>query len=138
MKIVRFMSQTVALVMLALLGSAYSVAGVEEGIAGRIAKVGSVCVEGDDCAKTLTLASAGPRSGEEIYNTSCLACHASGAAGAPKFRNSDDWSPRLAAGLESVYANAINGKGAMPPKGMCMTCSDDEIKATVDYMIEGL
>ena len=111
---------------------------VEDAIAERIKPVGSVCVAGDDCAKGLLLAAAGPKSGEEVYNSSCLACHSSGAAGAPKFRNAGDWAGRLAAGLETVYANAIAGIGAMPAKGLCMSCSDDEIKASIDYMIEGL
>ncbi len=111
---------------------------VEDSIAERIKPVGTVCVAGEECAKGLTVASAGAKSGEEVYNTSCLACHASGAAGAPKFRNAGDWAARLTAGLESNYANAIGGKGAMPAKGLCMSCSDDEIKAAVDHMIKGL
>lgn len=109
----------------------------DNGIADRIKAVGTVCVEGESCADNLTLAAAGPKSGEEVYKT-CAACHASGAAGAPKYRNADDWTGRLSAGLDTVYANAINGKGAMPAKGLCMSCSDDEIKAAVDHMIEGL
>jgi len=113
-------------------------ASIEEGIAERIKPVGTVCVKGDDCASNLTVAAAGTKSGEEVYNTYCLACHASGAAGAPKFRNADDWTTRLTAGLDSLYSNSIDGKGAMPAKGLCMTCSDDEIKSAVDYMIEGL
>lgn len=111
---------------------------VEDGIAARIQAVGNVCIEGEECAKALTVAAAGPRSDEDIYNTGCLACHTSGAAGAPKFRNAADWSARLSQGLDTVYANAINGKGGMPAKGLCPTCSDDEIKSVVDYMIEGL
>ena len=111
---------------------------VEDAIAERIKPVGSVCVAGDDCAKGLLLAAAGPKSGEEVYNSSCLACHSSGAVGAPKFRNAGDWAGRLAAGLDTVYANAIAGIGNMPAKGRCMSCSDDEIKASIDYMIEGL
>ncbi|MGB2105947.1 MAG: c-type cytochrome, partial [Porticoccaceae bacterium] len=43
---------------------------------------------------------------------------------------------RLTKGIETVYANAINGIGAMPAKGLCMDCSDDEIIATIDYMLE--
>jgi predicted CxxxxCH...CXXCH cytochrome family protein len=73
---------------------------VEDAIAERIKPVGSVCVAGDDCAKGLLLAAAGPKSGEEVYNSSCLACHSSGAAGAPKFRNAGDWAGRLAASVQ--------------------------------------
>lgn len=121
------------------LASALLQAGsIEDGIVSRIHAVGTVCIEGQDCAKALTVAAAGPRSAEEVYNKGCLACHTSGAAGAPKFRNADDWSGRLAIGLEALYSNAINGKGAMPARGLCPNCSDDEVKAAVDYMIEGL
>jgi predicted CxxxxCH...CXXCH cytochrome family protein len=109
----------------------------DSGMADRIKAVGSVCVEGESCAANLTVAAAGPKSGEDVYKT-CAACHSSGAAGAPKFRDADDWADRLSAGLDAVYANAINGIGGMPAKGLCMSCSDDEIKAAVDHMIEGL
>ncbi|NNC54445.1 MAG: cytochrome c5 family protein [Pseudomonadales bacterium] len=116
-----------------------SIAGpVEDAIIERIKPAANVCVAGDDCAKGLTLAATGPRSAEEVYNLGCMACHTSGAAGAPKFRIKSDWTARLAAGMDTVYANAINGKGAMPAKGLCGDCSDDEIKAAVDYMIEGI
>ncbi|MDG1663912.1 MAG: c-type cytochrome [Pseudomonadales bacterium] len=140
MKLVQVMSQyKAALLSLVIAFSAFANAGsVEDAIAERIKPVGSVCVAGDDCAKGLLLAAAGPKSGEEVYNQSCLACHSSGAAGAPKFRNAGDWTARLAAGLDTVYANAIGGIGAMPAKGLCMSCSDDEIKAAIDHMIEGL
>lgn len=140
MKLVQVMSQyKAALLSLVIAFSAFANAGsVEDAIAERIKPVGSVCVAGDDCAKGLLLAAAGPKSGEEVYNQSCLACHSSGAAGAPKFRNAGDWAARLAAGLDTVYANAIGGIGAMPAKGLCMSCSDDEIKAAIDHMIEGL
>lgn len=134
-QIVRALTLCVAVIGM----SASSVAGpVEDSIVERIKPVGTVCVAGDDCAKGLTLAAAGPRSGEEVYNSACLACHASGAAGAPKYRIKADWTARLAAGLDTVYANAINGIGAMPAKGLCGNCSDDEIKAAVDHMIKGI
>jgi len=129
-----------AMAMLAAtLTSAVLQAGsVEDGIVSRIHAVGSICIEGEDCAKALTVAAAGPRSAEDVYNKGCLACHASGAAGAPKFRIAADWTARLALGTELLYSNAINGKGAMPARGLCPNCSDDEVKAAVDYMIEGL
>jgi len=134
-KIIGLLSVASAAIMLSLPVVAGS---VEDGIAERIQPVGSVCIKGDNCAKNLTVAATGPKSGEEVYNGSCLACHASGAAGAPKFRNADDWAGRLTAGLDVLYASAISGKGGMPAKGLCMTCSDEELKAAVDHMIEGL
>ena len=65
------------LVVMATVFSAILQAGsVEDGIASRIQAVGSVCVEGDKCAEALTVAAAGPKSAEDVYNTGCLACHA--------------------------------------------------------------
>ena len=48
------------------------------------------------------------------------------------------WSTRLAKGMNMLYSNAINGIGAMPAKGLCPTCSDEEIEIAVDYMLEGI
>lgn len=88
--------------------------------------------------KPLTLAqiSAG-FDAEARYAQSCAACHNSGAAGAPKVGTAADWAPRLEKGLDAVVQNAINGlNGVMPPKGLCFTCTDDELKAVVEYMVE--
>ena len=73
--------------------------------------------------------------GAEIYNTKCMACHASGAAGAPKLGDKEAWAPRIATGMDALVASVINGKNAMPPKGACMDCSDDDIKAAVEHMV---
>ena len=123
---------------LALVLAGFASANLEESIADRIAPVGTVCLQGEACAASVQVAAAGPRSGEDVYNTNCLACHSTGAAGAPKSRVAADWEARLANGKESLYENSINGLNAMPARGLCGTCSDDEIKAAVDYMIEGL
>jgi len=73
--------------------------------------------------------------GEALFSSSgCVACHASGAAGAPVLGNVEAWGPRLEKGAEALYASAINGIGVMPPKGGS-SASDDEVKAVVDYMI---
>ncbi len=78
---------------------------------------------------------AGPRTGEDVYNTYCTACHGAGIAGAPKLGDAAAWSERMSAGINEVYAKAINGVGAMPARGTCSDCSDDEIKKTVDYIL---
>ncbi|MGV6806830.1 MAG: c-type cytochrome [bacterium] len=108
----------------------------EKEIAERLAPAGEVVLEGETTAPVAAAsASAEPRSGEEIYNTKCTACHSSGAAGAPIPGNAEQWAPRIAQGTDALYTNAIAGIRGMPPKGLCMDCSDDEIKATVDYMV---
>ena len=79
---------------------------------------------------------AGFESGEDIYSAVCAACHGTGAAGAPKLDDKAAWSGRLTQGVDVLYQSAINGKGAMPPKGGRADLSDDDIKMTVDYMME--
>ena len=69
------------------------------------------------------------------YQQSCFACHASGAAGAPLLGDADAWAVRTEKGMEAVMSNVINGFNAMPAKGMCMDCSDADLKAIVDFMI---
>ena len=75
---------------------------------------------------------------EQKYMGSCLACHSTGAAGAPKVGAGmmSEWEPRLEKGLDAIVSNAINGVNAMPAKGMCFDCSADDIRALVEYMLE--
>jgi cytochrome c5 len=139
MKFATFSKYSVMLVLTAFLASQSFAMTAEkkQAIAERIKPVGEVCVQGDSsCASTAVASSGGAKSGEEIYNASCTGCHSTGAAGAPKVGDSAAWKPRLAAGIDKVYDHAINGLNAMPPKGMCSSCSDDDIKATVDYMVK--
>lgn len=85
--------------------------------------------------KTEGMAKAGPRSGEQVYSTFCLACHASGVAGAPKAGDKAAWSSRIATGSAALLQSATNGKGAMPPRGGAPDLTDDELKAAVEYLI---
>jgi len=73
--------------------------------------------------------------GKKLYETSCVACHAAGVAGAPKLGDKTAWAPRLAAGVDGLTASVIKGKGAMPPKGTAMAASDAEIRAAVEFMV---
>lgn len=112
-------------------------AGIEE----RIQPYSQVCVAGDDaCAggSASAAAASGPRSGEAVYNAACMACHATGAAGAPKVGDAGAWADRIANGIDALYASGINGVAGtgMIPRGGCANCSDDEIIAAVDYMVE--
>lgn len=104
----------------------------------RIAPVGSVCMSGEPCAAApVAAAASGPRSGQEVFQASCNVCHGAGVAGAPKLGDAADWVARLGrGGIETLYTHAIKGFNGMPAMGLCATCSEDEIKATVDYMVE--
>ena len=83
-------------------------------------------------------AAAGARSdaakGKTVYEGTCVACHATGAAGAPKAGDKTAWAPRLKTGMDALYASALKGKNAMPPKGGNMSLSDADVKAAVDYL----
>ncbi|PWB43121.1 MAG: cytochrome c5 family protein [Rhodocyclales bacterium] len=72
--------------------------------------------------------------GKKVYDSACVACHASGVAGAPKFGDKGAWAPRLATGLDALTASVIKGKGAMPPKGGNASIPDADIRAAVEYM----
>lgn len=120
-------------------GAAVAVAqSVDDEIAERLAAPDSSCMQGDECAAAVAAAPAGgaARSGEDVYNATCHTCHATGAAGAPKLGDAGAWGPRIGKGMDTLYTHAIGGFNAMPAKGLCMDCSDDEVKAAVDYMTE--
>lgn len=76
------------------------------------------------------------KSGKDIYSTTCVVCHATGIAGAPRYGNSGDWGPRLAGGSARLYSNAIRGTAkGMPAKGGNPSHSDAEVNSAVDYML---
>ena len=79
-----------------------------------------------------------PREGQEIYSSYCQACHAAGVAGAPTFGNEEAWAPRVAKGMDTLYASTINGLNIMPPRGTCPDCTDAELRASVDYMVDAV
>jgi cytochrome c5 len=74
------------------------------------------------------------RTGEQVYQAACLACHGSGAAGAPKVGDNAAWAPRLGGGLDGLSKTAIAGKGAMPPRGGNPDVSDIEIARAIVFM----
>lgn len=78
--------------------------------------------------------------GKAVYDQACMACHAQGVAGAPKFGDTEAWVDRIAKGVDTLYEHSINGfqgdAGVMPPKGGFTNLSDEEVKAAVDYMVE--
>lgn len=72
--------------------------------------------------------------GQALYEKACAACHGTGVAGAPKLGDKDVWEPRIAEGMDAMMHIAINGKGAMPPRG-ATTASDEELRDAVLYMV---
>jgi cytochrome c5 len=79
-------------------------------------------------------AAAAKPDGKKIYDTTCTVCHGAGIAGAPKFGDKAAWAPRLKAGMDALYASALKGKAAMPPKGGNTALPEADVKAAVDFM----
>lgn len=78
---------------------------------------------------------AASNAGKALYDTTCVACHGSGVAGAPKFGDKASWAPYIAKGMDDVVQKATQGVGAMPPKGGS-TASDADFKAAIQYMVD--
>lgn len=113
----------------------------DEAIANRIAPVSDVYLDGEIVTASSNTNSdepAAPRTGEKVYNTYCVACHGTGVLGSPKKGDATAWGPRIAKGEETLVNHAINGFNAMPARGTCSNCSDDEILATVQFLTKGL
>ena len=104
-------------------------------IEDNIRPVGKVHVGSAPAAGAQATAAAQARSGEQVYNTACMACHSVGVAGAPKTGDKAAWSARVDKGIDGLLATAISGINAMPPKGTCGDCSDAELKAAIEYIL---
>ncbi len=132
----------------------------ESNIAERVSRAGTICLKGEACAGQVvksgadaaastekgeadtaveTAESSAPRSGDAVYNTFCTTCHGAGVAGAPKLGDAAAWQEKLEAhggNVEALWKSGWNGKGAMPPKGMCADCTEEEFSAAVTYMLD--
>lgn len=101
----------------------------------RIGKPEAVVAAAPAAESAAAPASGEAKSGEQVYNTACTACHSTGVAGAPKMGDKAAWEPRVAQGMDTLVSTALKGKGGMPPKGGNMSLSDAEVKSAVEYMI---
>ncbi len=120
----------------------HALLGAGSSVAERTKTIGQVNVAS---AKTqrqpVPVAAAAPAkvSGQQIYQSTCVACHGAGIAGAPKLGDNGLWAKRIAKGLDTLYASAINGvqgnAGVMPAKGGNPALSNAEVKAAVDYIV---
>ena len=86
-------------------------------------------------AAAVTTVALKAKSGEEVFNGACVACHGAGIAGAPKTGDKALWAPRIAQGMNTLYEHAIKGFKTMPAKGGQVALGDDEVKAAVDYQV---
>lgn len=114
-------------------------------IENRIKPIGQVRLAGEpapaakDNANNNTAAVATPAAeqspGERVYSSACLACHSTGAAGAPKLGDTAAWTPRSAQGMAVLLNHALNGFNAMPARGGNAALTDDDIKAAIGFML---
>lgn len=105
-------------------------ASAEAQVAERIAPVAEVAT-GDTAGAEAAPAG---KSGEQVYNQVCVACHGAGVLGAPKVGDAGAWGPRIAQGKDTLVSNAIHGIRMMPAKGGNPSLSDDEVASAVVFM----
>lgn len=112
------------------LPNAGSDAQTPEAIAARIKPISDIDYTFKDASAPKQLLS-----GEEIYKTTCLACHGAGVAGAPKVGDVAAWAPRLKEGYDKVVGIALKGLNAMPAKGGNADLDDIEVARAVVFMV---
>lgn len=74
--------------------------------------------------------------GEAVYNQSCVSCHERGQGGAPVRGDKREWDKRMEKGQQALVDNVIQGYKTMPKKGACFSCSDEEIRLAVEYLLK--
>jgi cytochrome c5 len=107
----------------------------------RFAAAGAAVEPAAATAAAVQPAAAAPaataKSGAEVFQLACAACHAAGIAGAPKAGDPAAWKPRIAQGVPTLYTHALNGIRMMPARGGNPALSDAQVKAAVDYLVAG-
>lgn len=74
--------------------------------------------------------------GKQVYVHACIICHQDNKMGAPVIGDGANWYRRLKnSGLTGMYRHALNGYNSMPVKGACVTCSENDIVAATDYIL---
>ena len=111
---------------------------IDSALLERIKPIGEVRIDSSIIVASSVSSEKAERSGVEIYSANCQGCHNSGVMGSPKYASLEDWAPRIDLGLEKLTLSAIAGKGGMPARGTCMDCSDNEIKLSVQHMLDSL
>jgi len=145
----RVIKISLMLVGLSVAGAALAQSARDQLIAERLAPAGSVCLAGDACvtgssaagssastaAPAMAQAASAEFSASATYEQYCAMCHNTGMANAPRRDDAGHWTARVAeVGLATITNNAITGINAMPARGMCATCTDEQIGEIVQYL----
>ena len=112
----------------------------EQLIDQRLAPVGDVQISGNaasqmPAAAPAAAASGAPKTGKEIWEGTCSACHSTGVLGAPKIGDKAAWAPRIAKGLDVLKQHALHGFNKMPAKGNNPALTDAEVISALEYMV---
>lgn len=124
------------LLLLVSLSLVAAPSGTREEISERLAPAGELCLTGEDCGVAAAVVAAGNRSGQEIYDSFCFACHATGVSEAPILGDAGAWAERLDKSMDELWNSTLVGLNLMPAKGSCVNCSDEELRGALDYMLE--
>ncbi len=114
-------------------------ATTDDAIAERLKPVGEVCVMGEECkgvGAVAVVAGGAARTADDIIAKHCAACHTPGILGAPKIGDTPAWKARAdkEGGVDAILKTAIAGINAMPAKGTCADCTDDELREAIVKM----
>jgi cytochrome c5 len=117
-------------------------AAEEQLVDKRLSPVGDVQISGDAKTQMAQATAAAPagggssgKSGKEIWQGTCSACHQSGLLGAPKIGDKAAWAPRIAKGLDTLKQHALHGFNNMPAHGGNPSLSDDDVVKALEYMV---
>ncbi|MFB9067656.1 c-type cytochrome [Pseudofulvimonas gallinarii] len=115
------------------------VSGVYAGASGQMAQAAAEAAAA--AAAQAQVAYGGTLDGSVIYGNLCKTCHDTGAGGAPTMTRAA-WSDRIAKGTDTLVQHAIDGfqgnTGIMPPRGGNPSLSDDQVRASVEWMLENI
>ena len=131
--VLAFLVPIIVIVMLVNLVSYSDVTGsgsnaqTSEAIASRIKPIADFKLVDANAPKVF-------KTGQQVFETTCTACHTAGVAGAPKFGDKAAWAPFIKTGYDSMVKVALHGKGAMPAKGGNPSLSDYEVERALVYM----
>jgi cytochrome c5 len=131
--VLAFLVPIIIIVMLVHLATSEDIVGsgssaqTSEAIASRIKPVAGFNLVDANAPKVF-------KTGQQVFDSTCTACHTAGVAGAPKIGDASAWAPLIKTGYDAMLKIALHGKGAMPPKGGNPSLSDFEIERAVVYM----
>lgn len=127
-----------ALAAAGLISESFAATADADQVNARIKPIGQVRIsDGSAPAAAAPKAAGGGKSAVDVYKKSCMACHATGVANAPKVGDQAAWDARMAKGIDTLVGSVNKGMGAMPPKAGDASLTDDDIKASIKFMAEG-